>query len=179
MREFARRSIARLPLRYRVLYRQFLLRVIDLEALSIEADIPRFLGQFAGVLMMISLVQALGTLMFPPPPAPWHVEQSAISRMMLVIGLVAVLTWDNTFPDRRDAMILGPLPVKPGTILLAKITRVRKPSRHLHPGSQLRIERRPFAGLRGSRRLAGNFPLLRVFLVHHGRRSGVPLWRSA
>jgi hypothetical protein len=123
MRELARRLIARLPLRYRVLYRQFLLRVIDLEALSIEADIPRFLGQFAGVLMMISLMQAVGTLMFPPPPALyWHVEQSAISNMMLVIGLVAVLTWDNTFPDRRDAMILGPLPVRPGTILLAKIT---------------------------------------------------------
>ena len=123
MREFARRHIARLPLGYRVLYRQFLLRVIDLEALSIEADIPRFLGQFAGVLMMISLVQALGTLMFPPPPELfWHVEQSAVSRMMLVIGLVAVLTWDSTFPDRRDAMILGPLPVKPGTILVAKIT---------------------------------------------------------
>ena len=123
MREFVRKHIARLPLRYRVLHRQFLLRVIDLEALSIEADIPRFLGQFAGVLMMISLVQAVGTLMFPPPPAlHWHVEQSAISNMMLVIGLVAVLTWDNTFPDRRDAMILGPLPVKPGTILVAKIT---------------------------------------------------------
>ena len=123
MREWARKYIARLPLRYRVLYRQFLLRVIDLEALSIEADIPRFLGQFAGVLMMISMIQALGTLMFPPPPAQlWSVEQSAVSRMMLVIGLLAVLTWDNTFPDRRDAMILGPLPVKPGTILLAKVT---------------------------------------------------------
>jgi hypothetical protein len=123
MREFARRYIARLPLQYRVLYEQFLARVIDLEALSIEADIPRFLGQFAGVLMMISMVQAMGTFMFPPAPEMhWHVEQSAIARMMLVIGLVAVLTWDNTFPDRRDAMILGPLPVKPGTILLAKIT---------------------------------------------------------
>ena len=42
MRELTRRCVARLPLRYRVLYRQFLLRVIDLEALSIEADIPRF-----------------------------------------------------------------------------------------------------------------------------------------
>ena len=123
MREFARRYIARLPLQYRVLYEQFLARVIDLEALSIEADIPRFLGQFAGVLMMISMAQAMGTFMFPPAPdMQWHVEQAAIARMMLVIGLVAVLTWDNTFPDRRDAMILGPLPVKPGTILLAKIT---------------------------------------------------------
>lgn len=123
MREWARRYIDRLPLQYRVLFHQFLLRVIDLEALSIEADVPRFLGQFAGVLMMISMVQAMGTFMFPPPPEMhWHVEQSAISRMMLVIGLLAVLTWDNTFPDRRDAMILGPLPVKPGTILVAKIT---------------------------------------------------------
>ncbi len=123
MPEFVRRNVDRLPLQFRVLYGQFLLRVIDLEALSIEADIPRFLGQFAGVLMMLSLVQALGTLMFPPPPDLWwHVEQSAIARMMLVIGLIAVITWDNTFPDRRDAMILGPLPVKPGTILLAKIS---------------------------------------------------------
>jgi len=48
-----------LPLQFRVLYRQFLLRVIDLEALSIEADIPRFIGQFAGVLIFISLVSAL------------------------------------------------------------------------------------------------------------------------
>ncbi len=123
MPEFMRRYIARLPLQFRVLDRQFLLRVIDLEALSIEADIPRFLGQFAGVMMMLSLMQALGTFMFPPSPDLWwHVEQSAIARMMLVIGLIAVITWDNTFPDRRDAMILGPLPVKPGTILLAKIS---------------------------------------------------------
>ena len=123
MRELALQYIARLPLQYRVLYRQFFLRVIDLEALSIEADIPRFLGQFTGVLMMISMAQGLGTLWFPPPPELWwHVEQAAVSRMMLVIGLVAVLTWDNTFPDRRDATILGPLPVKPGTILAAKIS---------------------------------------------------------
>lgn len=123
MRELARKYIARLPLQYRVLYRQFFLRVIDLEALSIEADIPRFLGQFAGVLMMISMAQGLGTLWFPPRPELWwHVEQAAVSRMMLVIGLAAVLTWDNTFPDRRDATILGPLPVKPGTILAAKIS---------------------------------------------------------
>ena len=105
MPEFVRRYVDRLPLQFRVLYGQFLLRVIDLEALSIEADIPRFLGQFAGVLMMLSLVQALGTLMFPPPPDLWwHVEQSAIARMMLVIGLIAVITWDNTFSRTAGAM---------------------------------------------------------------------------
>lgn len=40
---------------------------------------------------------------------------------MLVAGLVAVLTWDATFPDRRDVMVLGPLPVAPRIILLAKV----------------------------------------------------------
>lgn len=122
MRDLARRCLDSLPLDFRVLYRQFLLRVVDLESLSIEADIPSFLGQFAGILILITLFQAIGTLWVPPPPTfAWHAEQSAIANMMLVIGLISVLTWDNIFPDRRDAMVLGPLPVKPRMILLAKI----------------------------------------------------------
>ena len=50
-----------------MLYRQFLLRVVDLEALSIEADIPRFLGQFAGVLIMISLHSTPSVCLIHPP----------------------------------------------------------------------------------------------------------------
>jgi hypothetical protein len=112
-----------LPLQFRVLHRQFLLRVVDLEALSIEADIPRFLGQFAGILIFISLMRALGALFFPPPPSrAWAVEQGQISNMLLVIGLCSVITWDATFPDRRDLAVLGPLPVRPRTILLAKLS---------------------------------------------------------
>ena len=122
MREWVRSCVDRLPLEFRVLYRQFLLRVVDLESLSIEAHIPSFVGQFAGVLILVSLVQAVGGLMIPPPPNQmWHIEQADIALTMLVIGLVSVLTWDGTFPDRRDAMVLGPLPVKPRMILLAKI----------------------------------------------------------
>jgi hypothetical protein len=113
----------RLPLQFRVLHRQFLLRVVDLEAMSIEADIPRFLGQFAGILIMISLMRGLGALVFPPPPSRvWQVEQGQISNMLLVIGLCAVITWEATFPDRRDLAVLGPLPVRPRTILLAKLS---------------------------------------------------------
>lgn len=113
----------RLPFEFRVLHRQFLLRVVDLEALSIEADIPRFLGQFAGILIMISLLRALGALAFPPPPSrAWEIEQGQISNVMLVVGLCSVITWDATFPDRRDLAVLGPLPVKPRTILLAKLS---------------------------------------------------------
>jgi hypothetical protein len=124
------RLIERLPLDFRVLYRQFMLRVIDLEALSIEADVERFLGQFAGVLIMISLISALGAFFstIAPPTTPegwlalaWHMEQSAVMNMMLVVGLLAVIGWDATFPDRRDVMVLSPLPVAPRTILLAKV----------------------------------------------------------
>lgn len=120
----------RLPLQFRVLYRQFLLQVIDLEALSIEADIPRFLGQFAGVLMLITIFQTIECLFAAgnPNQPPWVVanlalqkEQSFIAGTMLIAGLIAVVSWDSVFPDRRDAMVLGPLPVKPQTILAAKL----------------------------------------------------------
>jgi hypothetical protein len=123
MRKLIAAIARRLPLDFRVLHRQFLLRVVDLEALSIEADIPQFVGQFAGILIFISLMRALGALWFPPPPSrTWQVEQGQIENMLLVIGLCSVIMWDATFPDRRDLSVLGPLPVKPRTILLAKLS---------------------------------------------------------
>lgn len=133
MRKFIQSAIARLPLDFRVLHGQFLLRVIDLEALSIEADVPRFLGQFAGVLIMLSLIFVVRlagpTLLMPPAQIPvflsgaaWSSEQLTISTMMLVVGLITVMTWDATFPDRRDVMVLSPLPVAPLTILCAKVS---------------------------------------------------------
>jgi hypothetical protein len=124
-----RKLVELLPLQVRILYRQFLLRVVDLEALSMQADIPRFLGQFASVLIFISLVGAIGLLTNETATATpegylsfvWRGEQALISGMMLVVGLIAVISWDSTFPDRRDVMVLSPLPVAAHTILLAKI----------------------------------------------------------
>lgn len=121
------RLIALLPLQFRVLYRQFLLRVVDLEALSVQADVLGYLGQFAGVLIMISLIQSIGLLIHPPMTQEaffnmlWHSEQFSITTMMLVVGLISVVSWDATFPDRRDVMVLSPLPVTPRTILFAKL----------------------------------------------------------
>ncbi|MGH9589247.1 MAG: hypothetical protein ACRD25_02585 [Terracidiphilus sp.] len=118
MRKALRRITERLPLEFRVLYAQFLARVVDLEALSIEADIPRFIAQFAGVLILIDLFRTLGFFIFGQPMLT---EQSFLSGTTLIAGLVAVATWDNIFPDRRDVMVLGPLPVKPSTVLMAKL----------------------------------------------------------
>src|ERR1019366_4435872 len=51
----------------------------------------------------------------------WSAEQFLISTMMLVVGLITVVSWDSTFPDRRDVMVLSPLPVRPLMILVAKV----------------------------------------------------------
>jgi len=109
-----------LPLQFRVLYRQFLLRVIDLEALSIQADVVGFLGQFAGVLIMLSIIHAVRTYLFLGVET-WQIEQYLIATMMVVAGLIIVVSWDTTFPDRRDVMVLSPLPIAPHTILFAKV----------------------------------------------------------
>ena len=49
----------------------------------------------------------------------WRQEHSLIALTMLVVGLFAVLSWDS-FLDRRDVLVLAPLPVRPRTIFLAK-----------------------------------------------------------
>jgi hypothetical protein len=129
MRDAVRSVIERLPLQFRVLYRQFLLRVIDLESLSIEADIPRCLGQFAAVLITISVFQPFVFLVVTGGGSDLrsllrmglHTVQSPLAGTMLIAGLTAVATWDNIFPDLRDAMVLGPLPVRPRAILAAKL----------------------------------------------------------
>jgi hypothetical protein len=129
MRDAVRSVIERLPLQFRLLYRQFLLRVIDIESLSIEADIPRCLGQFAGVLITISVFQTFVFLVVTGGGSDLpsllrmglHTVQSLLAGTMLIAGLTAVATWDNLFPDLRDAMVLGPLPVRPRTILAAKL----------------------------------------------------------
>lgn len=117
-----------LPLEYRVLCRQFLLRVVDLEALSIDADIPQFLGQFAGVTIMLSIVHSIIAWAYFAPMSmrerfafACHFEQYLIATMMLAVGIFAVISWDSVFPDRRDIMVLSPLPVNARTILLAKL----------------------------------------------------------
>lgn len=126
-----RKFVERLPLEFRVLVRQFLLRVVDLEALSVHADVPRFLGQFAGVLILIDVFRTIGFLFFNAGnpsvsgaamiTVVLRLAHGFVSLMMLVAGLIAVVSWDAIFPDRRDVLVLGPLPVRPRTILAAKV----------------------------------------------------------
>jgi hypothetical protein len=119
-------------LQFRVLYREFLFRVVDLELLSPQGDIVKLLGQFAGVLIFFSLMLALGILLgagnqMQPELGlmlAWVEEHFLISTTMLVVGLFAVLSWESAFPDRRDVLVLAPLPVQARTLFLAKVAGV-------------------------------------------------------
>src|SRR5438445_12466729 len=113
---------------FRVLYREFLFRMVDLEVLSAEGDIKQLLGQFGSILVFFSAVVALGGMFFDPRrmtaaaavASLWGAQHFLIATTMLVMGLFGVLSWDSTFLERRDVLVLAPLPIRPRTIFLAK-----------------------------------------------------------
>ncbi len=116
-------------LQFRILYREFLFRMIDLELLSVKGDISRLLGQFAALLILLSTILSLGALgldIHMPPQTrlivTWASVHSLVALTMLVVGLFAVLSWDSTFPNRRDVLVLAPLPVRSRTLFLAKVS---------------------------------------------------------
>src|SRR4051812_3684308 len=117
-------------LQFRVLYRQFLFRLFDLEVLSPKAEGSgsRLLGQLAALLVFVSATLAYSALLFD---GAWGgglrrmlvqmiAQHFLIATTMLVVGLFAVLSWDGIFPDRRDSQVLGPLPVTARTMFAAK-----------------------------------------------------------
>lgn len=115
---------------FRVLLRQFLFRMVDLEVLAPKGDMSKLLGQFAALLIFVSLVfviPAVGLASaenLPPQIAlmlTWTAEHFLIATTMLAVGLFAVLSWDSTFPNKRDVFVLAPLPVSARTMFLAKI----------------------------------------------------------
>jgi hypothetical protein len=116
-------------IQFRVLYREFLFRVVDLELLAPQGDIAKLLGQFAAALLFLSFALAYRAMFVNASSLPpqrllaivWEREHTLIATTMLAVGLFAVLSWDSAFLDRRDVMVLAPLPVRPRTLLFAKI----------------------------------------------------------
>jgi pimeloyl-ACP methyl ester carboxylesterase len=114
-------------LQFRVLYRAFLLQIVDLELLPAHGDPSRLLAQIAALLGSLSFILAL--LIIPPyaqatasqiAAGAWGDQEFLISTTLAVAGLFTVLAWDSIFPDRRDSLVLGNLPVRPRTIFSAK-----------------------------------------------------------
>lgn len=112
-------------LQFGVLYRVFFMRVVDLELLSADADPTRLIGQFATIFTSISFLLSLPIILLGagrmPLTATWTAEHFFLETTMTVAGLIMVLNWDSAFPDRRDVLVLSPLPVRASTFFLAKI----------------------------------------------------------
>jgi hypothetical protein len=117
---------------FRILYREFLFRMVDLEILAPQGEMSKLLGQFAALLIFVSLwlsfVAAVMSAGRTNPVAglliTWVAGHFLIATTMLAVGLFAVMSWDTTFPTRRDVLVLFPLPIRARTLLLAKIAAV-------------------------------------------------------
>lgn len=123
-----RKGLVLRRLQIRVLYNVFLLRVVDLELMSANGDPSRLLGQFATIFSSVSLLFALPGILYLAgrerlqSSEAWTAEHFFIATTLTVVGVIMALNWDSAFPDRRDVLVLGPLPVRASTLFLAKIS---------------------------------------------------------
>lgn len=118
---------------FRVLYRQFLFRLMDVELLSASArgDASELFGQLGALLIFGSVLLSLGAITIGQAiqrealaGSVWSAERFLISVTMLMVGVFALLSWDSTFLDRHDVLVLAPLPVRGRTLFTAKIAAV-------------------------------------------------------
>ncbi len=118
---------------FRVLYRDSLRRLVDLELLSSQGDVTKLFGQFAALLCAFSFVltiyliprYAFSTLSPNKLALAASGDQEfLVATTMAVVGMFAVVAWDSVFPDRRDIAILGPLPVHIRTMFRAKVAAI-------------------------------------------------------
>ncbi len=115
---------SRTKAQFRVLRREFLFRMADLEAFSPIAlgDANKLLGQFAALLDLYqrgeSLLARSRQGRIEPPSAllelTLYTEHILITMTMVVVGIFAVLTLGFPFfQSRQDVLVLAPLPVRP------------------------------------------------------------------
>jgi len=111
-------------LQFLVLFRTFLLRVVDLELLSADADMTRLLGQFAAMFAGLSYLFTFWLIFCSggfPRPFLWMMEHFLIATTMIVAGLFSVLCWESIFPERHDVLVISPLSVRASTLFCAKL----------------------------------------------------------
>lgn len=118
---------------FRILYRDFLFRMVDLELLSAAGDVQKLLAQFGAMLAAFGFVITIFTFpklamsRLPLEERIYFVrieQEFLIATTMAIAGLFSVLAWNAVFPDRRDSLVLSLLPVRTRTIFLAKVAAI-------------------------------------------------------
>jgi hypothetical protein len=58
------------------------------------------------------------------PLLMWPHKLLFVTFAMVATALVSLVIWDNVFPDRRDAYVIGHLPVRSSTVIVARLLAV-------------------------------------------------------
>jgi len=118
---------------FRILNRDFLSRMVDLDLISAGGDPRALISRFGAMLAALSLciTYLMVTRYFTSdlPHAKLAVfargdEEFLISATITIAGLCAVMAWNSVFPDRRDSLILGLIPVRPRTMIAARVAAI-------------------------------------------------------
>ncbi len=109
---------------FRILRRVFLNGLLDFELLSNGADTTKLVGRFAALLASISFAFTLPLLLIGglQQDALWAMEHFLFATTMALAGLFVMMCWESIFPDRKDLLVLGPLPLSRTTVFLAKLS---------------------------------------------------------
>ena len=114
---------------FRVLFRTFLQRLFHSDLVPDTVDLRQSAIVLAAVLTIPPALYVVGSswsygswmsdmqLAMRAVPHKLHF----IGYSMAAVGLVTVLVLDALFPDRRDAMVLGGLPIRARTVALSKL----------------------------------------------------------
>ena len=108
------------PPAFSILWRAFLEQLVANESATSELQTRRAI---LGVLAFL-VTPGLYLMMTMLPAKNLPISQMAVlfvAYSMVTTGLIAVFTWDALVFDTRDAMVLGPLPVRGTTIVAAKL----------------------------------------------------------
>ncbi len=118
---------------FRILYRDFLSRMVDVELIAVGGDARSLVARFGAILISLSFIIAY--LMVPRygmsghaqarlARLAWDDEEFLISATITLAGLCMVLAWNTVFPDRRDSLILGLIPVRMRAMLIARVAAI-------------------------------------------------------
>jgi hypothetical protein len=118
---------------YLLLTRLFLRQFLENDLLSPDGDRSQLLAivgaSVISLTLFISVFTSAGyamSIMMPAEAAVLTLSDKFVyaALAMLVTALVAAAQWDALAIDHRDAAILQPLPIRPATVRLAKLTAV-------------------------------------------------------
>jgi hypothetical protein len=125
--------VAAPPTPYLLLTRLFLRQFLENDLMSPDSDRSQMLAVLGASVISLSLfvsmfmsAQYAMTILVPAHAAVLTLNDKFfyVSLAMLVTALVAAAQWDALALDARDTAILQPLPIRPRTLRLAKLSAV-------------------------------------------------------